>query len=208
MIDTNNTKEKILNAAEKVFVEKGYDGASVRAITHAADVNLSLVNYHFRNKELLFNTVVSRLIYQFTDFFYENIENAKRTKRAEERVCSLSIKEILKIFVETIFSLADQSQNSQYFIRFMLHFSSTPEDWILHRFHCQSKSLFYPLFKEFQQALKQFSEEATYWRFQFVLGALGKIICPIPISGDEDPAPYGQDRERAIEELLGLMSWD
>ena len=40
------------------------------------------------------------------------------------------------------------------------------------------------------------------------LGALGKIICPIPISGDEDPAPYGQDRERAIEELLGLMSWD
>ena len=58
------------------------------------------------------------------------------------------------------------------------------------------------------ERLKHFSEETTYWRFQFVLGALDKIMCPIPISGKEDPGLNGQDRERAIEELLGLMSWE
>ena len=38
------TKEKLLDAAEKLFARKGYHGTSLRTITRAAGVDLALVN--------------------------------------------------------------------------------------------------------------------------------------------------------------------
>lgn len=54
------TKEKIMDAAEKLFARRGYHGASVRAITSAAGVDLALVNYHFGSKQRLFSAVLER----------------------------------------------------------------------------------------------------------------------------------------------------
>lgn len=52
------TRDKILNAAGEVFAEQGFDGATVRAITERAGVNLAAVNYHFRDKAELYTRVV------------------------------------------------------------------------------------------------------------------------------------------------------
>jgi len=49
-----DTKSRILAAAEALFAEKGYAAVSVREITHAAGVNLAAVNYHFGGKENLY----------------------------------------------------------------------------------------------------------------------------------------------------------
>ena len=54
------TKEKILDTAETLFMEHGFEATSLRAITTAAGVNLAAVNYHFGSKEELFQTVLSR----------------------------------------------------------------------------------------------------------------------------------------------------
>jgi AcrR family transcriptional regulator len=54
------TKEKILNAAEKLFGEQGYGATSLRHIIAAAGVNLAAVHYHFGNKEALLDAVVTR----------------------------------------------------------------------------------------------------------------------------------------------------
>jgi AcrR family transcriptional regulator len=43
-------RRRILAAAERLFGERGYDGASVRQIALAAEVPLALVNYHFGSK--------------------------------------------------------------------------------------------------------------------------------------------------------------
>jgi AcrR family transcriptional regulator len=48
------TKERILDAAEILFAQKGYQAVSVREITSAAECNLAAVNYHFGNKENLY----------------------------------------------------------------------------------------------------------------------------------------------------------
>ena len=48
------TKERILNTAEVLFAQKGYQAVSVREITSAAKCNLAAVNYHFGNKENLY----------------------------------------------------------------------------------------------------------------------------------------------------------
>jgi AcrR family transcriptional regulator len=49
-----NTKERILKVANDLFASKGFNGTSIRDIANAADVNLSAVNYHFKNKEKLY----------------------------------------------------------------------------------------------------------------------------------------------------------
>ena len=49
-----DTKERILEEAERLFAHKGYRGVSVREITQAAGVNSAAVNYHFGSKKNLY----------------------------------------------------------------------------------------------------------------------------------------------------------
>jgi AcrR family transcriptional regulator len=53
-----NTRDRILSAAGEVFAEQGFEGATVRAITERAGVNIAAVNYHFRDKAELYARVV------------------------------------------------------------------------------------------------------------------------------------------------------
>ena len=43
----SDTRARILDAAERLFMAHGYDGTSMRQITGEAGVNLAAVNYHF-----------------------------------------------------------------------------------------------------------------------------------------------------------------
>ena len=53
-----STEEKILEAASKVFTEKGFAGTRTRDIAEEAGINLALLNYYFRSKEKLFEQVM------------------------------------------------------------------------------------------------------------------------------------------------------
>ena len=48
-----DTRERILETAERLFAESGFEGASVRAITSEAQVNLAALHYHFGSKDQL-----------------------------------------------------------------------------------------------------------------------------------------------------------
>lgn len=54
------TRDRLLDEAEKLFAEHGFDGVSVRDITRAAGVDVALANYHFGSKEKLFDAVFQR----------------------------------------------------------------------------------------------------------------------------------------------------
>ena len=54
------TKQRILDTAESLFMEHGFEATSLRSITAAAGVNLAAVNYHFGSKEELFQSVLTR----------------------------------------------------------------------------------------------------------------------------------------------------
>src|SRR5260221_11302333 len=54
------TKARILDAAEALFMEHGFEATSLRSLTSAASVNLAAVNYHFGAKEELFQAVLTR----------------------------------------------------------------------------------------------------------------------------------------------------
>ena len=56
------TAAALLQAAEKLFSEKGYEAVGTREIARAAGANLAAIRYHFGSKELLFNAVVKKLM--------------------------------------------------------------------------------------------------------------------------------------------------
>jgi AcrR family transcriptional regulator len=58
----SGTRKRLLDAAERLFAERGLAGTSVREITEAAGANLASINYHFRSKESLYNEVFMRRV--------------------------------------------------------------------------------------------------------------------------------------------------
>jgi len=63
--DKIDKKDHILDVAEKVFSDLGFDGASTRMISGEAGVNMAMLNYYFGSKEGLFLAVFERKIASF-----------------------------------------------------------------------------------------------------------------------------------------------
>ncbi len=70
---SDNTKEKIVQAAQLVFIRKGMDGARMQEIADEAGINKALLHYYFHSKQQLFNEVfygvLSRLIPSLLEIF-------------------------------------------------------------------------------------------------------------------------------------------
>ena len=60
--DQRDTRERLLDAAERLFADHGYDAVPVRDIAAAADVNVAAINYHFHGKDRLYQDVLRRVI--------------------------------------------------------------------------------------------------------------------------------------------------
>ncbi len=56
--DSKVTRAKLIEAAGRLFAERGFKGVTVRDIAQTADTHLSALNYHFRNKETLYREVL------------------------------------------------------------------------------------------------------------------------------------------------------
>ncbi len=72
--DKIDKKDHILDVAERVFSELGFDGASTRTISGEAGVNMAMLNYYFGSKEGLFLAVFQRKIVSFQDLM-KNLGN-------------------------------------------------------------------------------------------------------------------------------------
>jgi len=55
---TGDTKTRIMDTARELFADRGYDSVSVRDITGAAGVNISMISYYFGGKEGLYEDIL------------------------------------------------------------------------------------------------------------------------------------------------------
>jgi TetR/AcrR family transcriptional regulator len=60
----DNTEEKILAAAQTVFIKKGMDGSRMQEIADEAGINKALLHYYFRSKQKLFEAIFSMVFNQ------------------------------------------------------------------------------------------------------------------------------------------------
>lgn len=63
-----DARERLLDAAEILFAEGGFEATSVRDITAEAKCNIAAVNYHFGGKDKLYHSAFSRLVKQLRDW--------------------------------------------------------------------------------------------------------------------------------------------
>jgi len=56
------TRQRLLDAAERLLAERGFEGTSLRAVTQAAGTSVSAANYHFGSKEALLGETFRRRV--------------------------------------------------------------------------------------------------------------------------------------------------
>lgn len=95
--DGQKTKEKILQIAEQLFAEKGYDGTSVDVIAKKTGVNKALIYYHFKNKEDILNLLNERVM----DELIKQVEYSMSAhERGEEKKKREGLSEILDFLLQ------------------------------------------------------------------------------------------------------------
>ena len=79
-------RNRILEAAEKVFYKKDYRGAKLIEIAKEADIPVALIYTYFKNKEVLFDAVVSSVYINFESAFNkeESLEKGSAYERFDE----------------------------------------------------------------------------------------------------------------------------
>lgn len=89
------TRESILDAAERVFFEHGVARTTLEQIAQAAAVTRGAIYWHFKNKAELFNAVVERVRMPMESAFYRVLETAD-TIEDLERLCAKALVEVHK----------------------------------------------------------------------------------------------------------------
>ncbi|HEX9980394.1 MAG TPA: TetR family transcriptional regulator [Flavobacterium sp.] len=85
---TNDKKNQILQVAERLFAEKGFDGTSIRNIAKEAGINIAMVSYYFGSKEkMLESLIISRasdLKIQLENLLREDLSPLEKINRLVE----------------------------------------------------------------------------------------------------------------------------
>ena len=96
-------RSRLLDAAERLFCEKGFDGTSIRDLTAEAECNLAAVNYHFGGKEKLYMEVFRRRMLAMRDYRISVINEVMSGGQGQVRLEDLLgafVKAFIQPFVE------------------------------------------------------------------------------------------------------------
>jgi AcrR family transcriptional regulator len=179
MIARADTKTKILNAAEKLFGEKGFDATSLRDITARAEVNLAAVNYHFQSKDSLIDSVIQRRLAPI---------NRRRLEMLDAAGPDPSIEAIVEAFVLPVLE-----QDTSIMVTLMGRVFATPDMFLVRVF----KKHLAPVAQRFGEACAKAAPDLSpgerMWRLMFMAGTMSHIllwshVLPEMTSGVCDPS--------------------
>jgi AcrR family transcriptional regulator len=160
-----STRDRILGAAERLFAERGLEGASLRQLTAEAKVNLAAVNYHFGSKDNLIAEVFSRRL----DQLGEDRLRALRTVQASGKA---TLEDLLRAFVEPALAMTIGESGGSAFMRVLAH-AYAEQNEQLRSFLSERYGHVLKTFADaFADVLPDLSRETLYWRLDFVAGAL------------------------------------
>ncbi len=176
------TKEKILDSAEKLFAENGFAATSLREIIADAGVNLAAIHYHFGTKEDLLDEVILRRIRPVND------QRAARLDQLEAQAqgAPVPLESILDAFLAPAAAMAVRHPQ---WVRIMgrIHVEGMMPAFI------QRHPM--PLFDRFLDAIRRsvphLGEEEFRWRVMLMFGAMGHVMAWSKAAGPARRADYG-----------------
>ncbi|QOL27118.1 TetR/AcrR family transcriptional regulator [Thalassotalea sp. LPB0316] len=161
-----STKEKILDAAEKLFSDNGFNGTSLREITSLAEVNLAAVNYHFGSKKELIKAVMSRYMNELSPRLMTTLNSVQAKDKP-------TLIEVFSAFVEPLLALNLFRENGTATFLQLLGRGYTDSQGFL-RWFLTTK---YPQVIEnfiaaVQKAYPELDAEEIFWRLHFTMGTV------------------------------------
>jgi AcrR family transcriptional regulator len=167
------TRSRILDTAEVLFMEHGLEAASLRQITAQAGVNLAAVNYHFGSKETLIQEVFRRRL------TWLNEERLRVLDRLEEAADGEPVKPrlILDAFFGVALRLAsDIDGGGRNFMRLLSRTYAEPSAFV-RGFLAEEYAAVVTRFKAaLCKALPEVPDEEILWRFHFMIGAMSYAL--------------------------------
>ena len=172
-VRNTDTRERILDVAERLFMAYGYDGTSMRQITGEAGVNLAAVNYHFGSKESLIQEVFRRRL----DWLNE--ERMRVLDRLEAEAGGQPVKPslIVDAFFGTLLRMAeDDALGGMTFLRLLGRTLTEPSEFIRAFLAHEYKEVMDRFKEALFRALPDVPKAEIVWRFHFMLGATSYAI--------------------------------
>jgi AcrR family transcriptional regulator len=183
------TKDKILDAAERLFGEQGYAETSLRHIIADAGVNLAAIHYHFGSKEDLLVQLIQRRTEPI------NQERLAMLDRFEAEAAGgpVPLEKVIEAF---LLPAAQATARRPELARLMgrMHAENCiPKD---------IKSYFTPMVERFiaaaRRALPDLPEEELYWRLRASAGAVSFTML--------EPHAEQEDLVRRVQRLVAFLS--
>lgn len=161
------TQRRILDSAEKLFAEYGFNRTSLRAITDLADVNLAAVNYHFGSKNALVRAVFARYLHRFFPLLEHQLTVCI------QRAYPLTLEAIFSAFIPPLLALEQQhKQGAQRFMCLLSHGYFETQGHLrtfITRDYGDALAL---LRQAVRKALPELSDADYFWRMHFTLGSV------------------------------------
>ncbi len=198
------TKDRILDAAEQLFSENGFDATSLRMITAAAQVNLAAVNYHFRSKEALIQAVFFRRLEPINQKRIELLDDLERCAGRGP----LPIEDVLRAFFSPALRLSRElPDRGVHFVRLMGRMYAEPGDRVRSILMGQFGDLAVRFVAALKRALPGLPEVDLFWRLHFTIGAMahtmaGSHYLPIYSGGKCDTS----DVDGTIDRLVAFLA--
>jgi AcrR family transcriptional regulator len=168
-----DTRERILDAAEQLFMQHGYEGTSMRVVTSQAGVNLAAANYHFGSKEALMQAVLRRRLEVI------NQERLRLLDEAEVKAAGKPLKPsvIIDCYFGTLLrATADQKAGGETFLRLLGRTFTEPSDFIRAFMSTEYADVLERYKQALFRSLPDVPKAEIVWRFHFMLGATSYAI--------------------------------
>lgn len=200
------TRMRILDAAEALFVEHGLDATSMRMITACAGVNLAAINYHFGSKDKLIHQVFQRSLARLNEHRLAALDEVEaRAAASGER---LRPSEVLKAFFMPALEMAtDPARRGHTFMQLLGRTYTEPNAFV-RQFLAEEYA---PTLQRFLAALYAslpgVPHEEILWRFHFMMGATSYAMAGTDalqlFAGEFDDANPARLLPRLMSFLLG-----
>ena len=197
-----DTKNRILDAAEVLFAERGFADTSLRLITSEADVNLASVNYHFGSKKELIQAVLDR----YLSLFMPELDTRLRTLMAQDQ---LSLLQVFESFVDPLMKLVAVRANGPALFMQLLGRGYIDSQGHLRRFiTAHYGTVLQRITQAISKANPALSPADLFWRLHFTLGTVVFTMASADALRDIAQADFGQqlDVEGLVRNVIPYLA--
>lgn len=170
---TAETRARVLEAAERLFAERGLDAVSIRDIIAAAEANLGAINYHFGTKDRLIEAVFERRL-------IPSAQEQLRSLDAVEKVLGdqpPKLEDILEaVFRPVVEEAMDPKRGGATFGKLMARSMVDPNPVLERVMHSHFSTVMKRFDAALLRAMPNLSPEDVFWRMHLLMGGLHQSL--------------------------------